>query len=102
MGENTLTRFFILHIGVLPTIAFVLLGLHILLVRLHGVTELQFAREPVKEGESHFRFWPDHVTTELLIGVLLMYLLTIMSLVFPAELGAPADPTQTPAHIKPE
>lgn len=102
VGENTLTRFFILHIGVLPTVAFVLVGLHILLIRLHGVTELQFEGEMVPEEERHFRFWPDHATTELMIGVLLMYLLTIMALIFPAGLGAPADPTQTPEHIKPE
>ncbi len=102
VGENTLTRFFILHIGVLPTVAFVLLGLHILLIRLQGVTELQFEGEEVKEEERHFKFWPEHATTELLIGVLLMYLLTIMALILPAGLGAPADPTQTPPHIKPE
>lgn len=102
ISENTLTRFFILHIGILPTVAFLLLGLHILLIRLQGVTELQFEGEVIPEEERHFRFWPDHATTELLIGVVLMYVLTITALIFPAGLGAPADPTQTPAHIKPE
>ena len=102
IGDNTLTRFFILHIGVLPTVTFILLGLHILLIRLHGVTELQFEGEEVPEEKRHFRFFPEHATTELLIGVLLMYILTILALVFPAGLGAPADPTQTPEHIKPE
>jgi ubiquinol-cytochrome c reductase cytochrome b subunit/cytochrome b6 len=102
VGPNTLTRFFILHIGVLPTVAIVLIALHVMLIRLHGVTELQFEGEEVTPEERHFRFWPDHVTTELLIGLVLMYLLTIMALVFPAGLGEPADPTHTPAHIKPE
>ena len=102
VSENTLTRFFILHIGVLPTAVFALLGLHILLIRLHGVTELHFKDEEIPEEKQHFRFWPEHATTELLIGVLLMYVLTILALVFPVGLGAPANPTQTPAHIKPE
>ncbi len=102
VGENTLTRFFILHIGLLPTVAAVLVSLHILLIRLHGVTELRFEGEEVKEEERHFKFWPEHATTELLIGVLLMYLLTITALIFPAGLGDPADPTKTPLHIKPE
>ena len=102
IGGNTLTRFFILHIGVLPTFAFILVGLHILLIRMQGVTELQFEGEKIPEKERHFRFWPEHATTELMIGVLLMYLLTIVALIFPAGLGAPADPTQTPEHIKPE
>ncbi len=102
IGENTLTRFFVLHIGVLPTVAFILIGLHILLIRLQGVTELEFENEKVPEKQRYFRFWPDHVTTELMIGVLLMYILTIFALVFPAELGEKANPAVTPAHIKPE
>ena len=102
IGGNTLTRFFILHVGILPILVLVLLGLHVLLIRLHGITELQFEGEELPEEKRHFRFWPDHVTTELMIGVLLMYLLTILALVFPAEMGPPADPTRTPPHIKPE
>ena len=102
VGESTLTRFFILHIGVLPTVAFILVGLHILLIRMQGVTELKFEDEQPAEEKRHFRFWPDHATTELLIGVLLMYILTIFALVFPAHLGEPANPAVTPPHIKPE
>jgi len=102
VGENTLTRFFVLHIGVLPTVAFILVAIHIFLVRLHGVTELNFDGETVPEGKRHFQFWPDHATTEILIGVLLMYLLTILALVFPAGLGEPANVNETPLHIKPE
>lgn len=102
VGENTLTRFFILHIGVLPTVALLLVAMHILLVRLHGVTELRVEGEPVAEANRHFKFWPDHATTEILIGVLLMYLLTIAALLFPAGLGEPANPNETPLHIKPE
>jgi ubiquinol-cytochrome c reductase cytochrome b subunit/cytochrome b6 len=102
VGENTLTRFFVLHIGVLPTVAFILIAIHILLVRLHGVTELYFEGETVPEEKRHFQFWPDHATTEILIGVVLMYLLTILALVFPAGLGEPANPSETPLHIKPE
>jgi quinol-cytochrome oxidoreductase complex cytochrome b subunit len=102
VGPNTLTRFYVLHIGLLPTMAFVLVFLHVLLIRLHGVTEMHFENEVVPEQERHFRFWPNHATTELLIGVLMMYLLTIMALAFPAGLGKPADPTVTPEHIKPE
>jgi quinol-cytochrome oxidoreductase complex cytochrome b subunit len=102
VGPNTLTRFYVLHIGFLPAVAFVLVGLHILLIRLQGVTELHFEGEKVPEAQRHFPFWPDHANTEILIGVLLMYLLTIVALIFPAGLGAPANPSVTPEHIKPE
>lgn len=102
VGEQTLTRFFVLHVGVLPTVIFVLLGVHIAMIRLHGVTELAFKGEKVGERDRFFRFWPDHVTTELIIGVFLMYALTILALIWPAGLGTPANPNVTPEHIKPE
>ncbi len=102
IGDATLTRLFILHIGILPTIALLLIGLHVVLIRMHGVTELQFEGEEITEKDRFFRFWPDHVTTELIIGVLLMYLLTLLALIFPAEMGPKANPLLTPDHIKPE
>ncbi|MDH3443701.1 MAG: cytochrome bc complex cytochrome b subunit [Deltaproteobacteria bacterium] len=102
VGENTLTRFFILHIGILPTVVFILIAAHVLMVRLHGVTELRFQGEQDSDDTKHFKFWPDHATTEILIGVLLMYFLTIAALIFPAGLGEPANPNVTPLHIKPE
>ena len=69
---------------------------------MQGVTEHVFEGEEAPEEARHFPFWPDHATTELLIGVLLMYILTLLALVFPAGLGEPADPARTPDHIKPE
>ncbi len=102
VGANMLTRLFILHVMVLPVAAFTLVGFHVLLIRLQGVTELQFEGEEVPEEQRFFLFWPDHVTTELILGVLLMYILTILALVFPAGLGPEANPLVTPAHIKPE
>lgn len=102
IGAHTLTRFYILHIVFLPILTMGLVGLHIFFVRLHGVTELNFEDEVVTPKERFFKFWPDHATTELLVGILLMYFLTIIALVFPAGLGEPADPTTTPPHIKPE
>ena len=102
IGPNTLSRFYVLHIGILPTVTFLLLALHVYLIRTHGVTELYFEGEKVPEEKRFFKFFPDHVTTELLVGVLLMYLLTILALVFPAQMGEMADPTKTPAVIKPE
>jgi quinol-cytochrome oxidoreductase complex cytochrome b subunit len=102
VGENTLTRFFILHIAILPIAAMALIGLHVFLIRVHGVTELKFEGEEIPEKDRFFKFWPDHVATEMMIGVLMLYILTVVSLIFPSGLGAPADPTHTPEHIKPE
>jgi len=102
VGQNTLTRFYILHIAVLPVVAAFLIVLHIMLIRLHGVTELYFEGEEVPEKQKFFKFWPDHGATELLVGTFLLYILTIMALWFPATMGEPANPMVTPEHIKPE
>jgi ubiquinol-cytochrome c reductase cytochrome b subunit/cytochrome b6 len=102
VSGNTLTRFFVFHIGLFPTVMFALLFAHIALVRLHGVTELKFRGERVAARERTFPFWPHHAATELAIGVLLMFVLTVLALVLPAGLGPKADPTVTPPHIHPE
>lgn len=98
-NDRTLSRFFVLHAAVLPVTMILLIGIHILLVRAHGVTE--FARKE-KEEEGHFRFFPDHFYTELIIGVFLMILLTALSTISPARMGPQADPQTTPEVIKPE
>jgi len=77
-----------------------LLIVHVTLIRLHGVTELQFAKD--HEAPAHFNFFPDHFLTELIIGLVLMVLLTTLAIVFPAEMGPKADPLTTPEVIKPE
>jgi ubiquinol-cytochrome c reductase cytochrome b subunit/cytochrome b6 len=101
LGSNTLTRFYIFHIGVLPTLITLLLGAHILLVRLHGVTEFEFEQDRGKPKRT-FPFFPDHLLSEMILGVGLMVLLTCLACIFPAELSEPADPRVTPAEIKPE
>jgi ubiquinol-cytochrome c reductase cytochrome b subunit/cytochrome b6 len=101
VGPDTLTRFFVFHIGILPTLTVAFIGLHIMMVRTHGVTELHFKDE--KPGEkTTFRFFPDHILTELLIGVGLLVIISAISVIFPMALAEKADPLVTPAHIKPE
>lgn len=99
--ENTLTRFFIFHIALLPLCITLLLTLHITLIRLLGVTELTF-EEDKGEPAKHFPFFPNHFLMEVIIGMCLTLLLTFLVVTFPAGLGAPADPFVTPEHIKPE
>jgi len=99
-GERTLSRFFVLHAAVLPAIIGLLVIVHIIIIRMHGVTELRFKDDPVKPG--HFSFFPDHMYTELILGLSLMILLCVLATVLPAELGPRADPHSTPEVIKPE
>jgi quinol-cytochrome oxidoreductase complex cytochrome b subunit len=100
-NERTLSRFFVLHAAVLPVAMVGLLAVHIALIRLHGVTELQSEEDPAST-RGHFNFYPDHLLTEVIIGLVLMVLLTALAILFPAGLGPPADPLVTPEVIKPE
>ena len=104
IGENTLTRYFVIHIGLLPTLMTLLLGAHVLLIRLHGVTEFEFEspERRASEGKRTFPFFPDHLMSEIIIGLGLGILLTCLAVIFPAGLDEKANPLVTPAHIKPE
>jgi len=100
-SSRTVPRLYVLHAAVLPAGVVALLTIHILLVRLQGITELKFEDEAA-EAPRHFDFFPDHVFTELIIGLLLMVVLSVLATIQPAGLGPPADPLTTPEVIKPE
>jgi quinol-cytochrome oxidoreductase complex cytochrome b subunit len=100
-NADTLPRFFILHVAVLPGTMMILLAMHITLIRLHGVSEL----EPVAELSAerrHFNFFPDHFYTEIIMGLVLMIVLSMLATLVPATMGPKADPLTTPEIIKPE
>jgi quinol-cytochrome oxidoreductase complex cytochrome b subunit len=100
-NQNTVPRFYILHAAVLPGTLILLLIVHIAILRMQGVSELRFEDEPA-EGPQHFDFFPDHLYTEVMIGLVLMVLLSALATIFPATMGPPADPLLTPEVIKPE
>jgi len=100
-NQRTLSRFFVIHAAVMPVVIILLVAMHITIIRLQGVTEFAFRDE--KEGERKtFNFFPDHLYTELIIGLVLMVLLSALATIFPATMGPPADPLTTPEIIKPE
>ena len=100
-NQQTLPRFFILHAAILPVTLILLIGVHIAFIRLHGVKELEPNIDP-EDSTKHFSFFPDHMLTELTLGLFLMILLSALATIFPATLGPPADPLTTPEIIKPE
>ena len=100
-NAHTLPRFFVLHAAVLPTLLTLLIVVHIAIIRMQGVTEFEFDDEP-KDAPKYFNFFPEHILSELIIGLLLMVILTALACIAPATLGPEADPLTTPDIIKPE
>ena len=99
VGQNMLTRLFVLHIGAIPTLMIGCLAIHIYLVRAHGVSELG---SPNTSDSEPFPFFPNHFLTEVALALFLMFFLTCLALIFPADLGERANAMETPEHIKPE
>jgi quinol-cytochrome oxidoreductase complex cytochrome b subunit len=100
-NQATLSRFFVLHAAILPVTIVLLIAAHITIIRLQGVTEFRFRDEETGAPKT-FNFFPDHLYTELMIGLVLMILLSALATIFPATLGPSANPLQTPEIIKPE
>jgi quinol-cytochrome oxidoreductase complex cytochrome b subunit/mono/diheme cytochrome c family protein len=67
-GNATLSRFYALHVGVLPLAAIVLLVLHIVAFRRHGVTA-------PKGSHSAGVFWPDQAFRDMAACMILFALL---------------------------
>lgn len=96
----TLTRFFGFHVAVLPAITTVVLGLHLLLVQMHGMSVPPgFENKPVKK----MKFVPSFLLRDIIGWLLVIAVLAALAAIFPWELGHKADPfAPAPAGIKPE
>jgi quinol-cytochrome oxidoreductase complex cytochrome b subunit len=101
-GE-TLSRFFVLHVIILPWLLTGLVVIHLLLMRLNNLTTLErVGEEKPVPPDSGIPFFPVHVAKEGVVAVLLLAVLVTLSVLAPWEIGEPADPLSTPPHIKPE
>jgi cytochrome b6 len=96
----TLTRFYGIHVAVLPAIVTLGLGLHLFLVQKHGMST-----PPGEEGKAKraMPFFPNFLLRDLVGWLCALGVLAALAAYFPAELGKKADPFQpAPVGIKPE
>jgi quinol-cytochrome oxidoreductase complex cytochrome b subunit/mono/diheme cytochrome c family protein len=88
-GQATLTRFYVLHVGVLPATLVLLVTLHIALFRKHGATPPHNA-DLTKSGA----FFPVQLALDVLFSVFVLLVIAILTAsTGGAHLDAPADPT---------
>ncbi len=101
--EATLTRFFAMHVLVLPVLLAGLIGAHLLIVHHVGVAN---TREPEPNGPipgtKTKPFWPDYVLDEMVAWYFVLAILVVLASVFPAGLEDKANALETPQHVKPE
>lgn len=84
-GHHTLTRFFALHAGVLPSLLVVFLALHVYVFRRHGITTPDPKAPPAT-------FWPGQVLKDAIACLIVLGVILYLVRTKGAELSAPADP----------
>jgi len=97
----TLTRFYGIHVAVLPAIVTMILGLHLFLVQKHGMSSPQ--EDLPGSPKRSMPFFPNFFLRDLVGWLCALGILAALAAYFPAELGKKADPFQpAPIGIKPE
>ncbi|MCS7008908.1 MAG: cytochrome bc complex cytochrome b subunit [Chthoniobacterales bacterium] len=95
----TVSRFFALHVVILPALFIPILIFHLILVQKHGMS--------VPDGEAKdvrtIAFFPNFAMRDLAIWLITLNVLALLAALFPWKLGAPADPLKpAPMDIHPE
>jgi ubiquinol-cytochrome c reductase cytochrome b subunit len=96
VGNVTFSRFYSLHTVLLPPLTIILIGIHIYLVRKHGVAPAPDDTAPKR------KFFPEQVfkdTVGIAIGFIVLF---VMGIVAQVPLERLADPTDTAYIPRPE
>ena len=98
----TLSRFFSIHVIVLPWISFALLAYHFTLVRRRGIAP-PVGEEETKGAdaakEDGIPFFPNHLLRTFIVTVLVLAVTVSLAALFPRPIGAPADPGALPDEL---
>jgi quinol-cytochrome oxidoreductase complex cytochrome b subunit len=101
----TLSRFYGLHVAVLPMLTTALIAMHLLLVQRQGMSVPIQVEQELKKG-AHLRqmpFFPNYILRDVLAWYVALAVLAALALFFPWELGNKADPfAVVPPGIRPE
>jgi len=103
VGQATISRFFVIHVFLLPLALAGLLGLHLLLIQLHGISEPDSVKALPPEKKHVEKFFPTFILKDLMVWLLVLNALALLVGLFPWGLGPEADPfAPAPIGIKPE
>ena len=100
----TLTRFYAIHMLVLPALVALLIAGHIYLVRLHGISD--HGRDPGRSNQApdskpdrRYRFFPEHLARSMVIFAVVLGLILVLSLLVPIpreEIAGTVDESYLP------
>ena len=99
---DTLTRFFGIHVCILPLVIIVLLALHVYLIQKLGVS-VPLENEKKKEKTRELPFWPNFVFREAILWLILLGVLLTVAVFLPPSLDKAADlMAPAPEGVRPE
>jgi cytochrome b6 len=101
----TLSRFYGLHVAVLPAMTTALVALHLLFVQRQGMSVPIETERRVKAGERlrQMPFFPNYVLRDVLAWYVVLAILAALAAFYPSDLGRKADPfAPVPPGIRPE
>jgi quinol-cytochrome oxidoreductase complex cytochrome b subunit len=103
ISSFTVSRFFALHVVVLPALFIPLLLLHLTLIQKHGISiPPSEETKPLSERRS-IPFFPNFAMKDLGLWLVALNVLAFLAALFPWGLGEQADPIMsTPLDIHPE
>jgi ubiquinol-cytochrome c reductase cytochrome b subunit len=96
VGNVTFSRFYALHTALLPPLTLILIGIHVYLVRKHGVTAAAGDVAPKR------KFFPEQVFKDTVGIAIAFIILFIMAIVAKVPLERLANPTDTAYIPRPE
>jgi ubiquinol-cytochrome c reductase cytochrome b subunit len=114
VGGATLTRFFAIHVFIMPALILAFVGLHLWLVLRHGVSEppkpgklvdpKTYRQEYQQLLEKTGRpFWPDAAWRDVIFCVGMIVVITVLAWLSGApQLGKPPDPSLIAASPRPD
>jgi cytochrome b6 len=101
----TLSRFYGLHVAVLPAISTALVAAHLLFVQRQGMSVPPSIERRLRPGQKlpQMPFFPNYVLRDVLAWYVVIAVLAALAAFYPWELGTKADPfAVVPPGIRPE
>ncbi|GAB4366056.1 MAG: cytochrome b N-terminal domain-containing protein [Calditrichia bacterium] len=99
----TLTRFYAIHVAMLPAIFTVFLGIHLLFVQRQGMSEPEDFENIPDSKKKWISFFPNFLLRDLFLWLIILDILIFLAVFYPWELGSKADVfASAPAGIRPE
>jgi len=114
LGGATLSRFFAIHVFLIPALLFGIIGLHLYLVIRNGISEPPKAGQPVEPKtyrqwyhemlqKKGVPFWPNAAWRDMAFGLLVVaVVLALAYFIGPPKIGAPPNPANINSNPRPD